>query len=365
MRDCVVTLLVAATLTAACARDPYEVAWARDVAEADRRARRGDRAEGVEDLEALAERAPTALDRARAQLRRARALADMGRQAEALRLYERLGQEAVRREDRARARHEQAGLLEDLGREDAAVAVSRRIARTYPDLMPGLRALHRLERLARARGRDGVESHLAWSHAVYDDLRHTALGDNLLYFAARVAHERWKETGDEDMAALAEHLYLRLHEAHYRDASWEQAVWDLSWLYEQQRRWDDMFGAIGRLVATREPSWFMGSYASEFFWRGRLRKARALLVDLGRPLEAAEAYAEFVDAYDTNRHRDDALFWRGCALLRAGREEAAERAFARIPEVWEDSRYLRRLDEARRGPGGPVCDPPAMEQEAW
>jgi hypothetical protein len=50
-------------------------------------------------------------------------------------------------------------------------------------------------------------------------------------------------------------------------------------------------------------------------------------------------------------------FWQGCAWLRAGRPDAAERSFAQIADEYADSKYLRRLADARANPAGEVCAP--------
>ena len=89
------------------------------------------------------------------------------------------------------------------------------------------------------------------------------------------------------------------------------------------------------------------------------------MMQLGQPELAGETFGLFVLTFDTNSWRDDAKFWEGCAYLRAGMAEEAEEAFAEIAEIYEDSKYLRRVEKAREDPMGRICEPKDFEEADW
>ncbi|MCB9788753.1 MAG: tetratricopeptide repeat protein [Deltaproteobacteria bacterium] len=348
---------------AACATDPVVDRWTRDWLAASRAVEEGHPDEGLRALERLQRTAPTALDRFNARMDAARAYEAMGRPDKAFEIYASEGQIAARRSDRARARHEQAHLAESVGDGQGAVPLYRRIALTYPDLMPGLRALQRLQDLAVHGPPGSLAEHLRWSHAVYEVLESRTLGDNLVYFAGHTAYRAWRATADPKMAAAAERLLMELATEHYLDGLWEEGVWELSWLFRHQGRLQDERWAVRLILRTREKSYLLGSYDTPYHWLGELRLARLSMMELGDPEEAAGIYAGFLDHYPRSRWRDDVRFWQGCAWLRAGRPEAAERAFARIADEWEESKYLKRLDAARADPFSEVCVPVAIDED--
>jgi tetratricopeptide (TPR) repeat protein len=340
-----------------CASDPVVTRWTAAWKQAGQQVDSGDAQAGLAALERLERAAPTAADRTLARLDQARAHEKLGHPAQAFRIYDEEGDAAVRRMDRARARHEQARLAESVGDGAGAVPLYRRIVVTYHDLMPGLRAAQRLQSLAERGAPGSLSDHLAWTRRAYEALETTTLGDNLLGYAGHVAYRAWVAGQDPAMAAAAETLYERLARRHYLDGVWEEGVWELSWLYRRQGRLDAERRAIQRILETRERSYLIGSYDTPYHWLGELRLARIDLLERDRPGDAAEAYEDFIARYPKSRWRDDVRFWQGCAWLRAGRPDAAERSFAQIADEYADSKYLRRLADARANPAGEVCAP--------
>jgi tetratricopeptide (TPR) repeat protein len=352
-------------LLMACAQDPAMGRWNARRGKVEQSYNEARLEAALAGFERLARTALKPVDRQHMELRQARTLSKLGRDLEAVRIYAHLARAAIRRMDRARARYELARYAEDQGHPAQAVALYRKLVLTYPELMPGLRALQHLERLALEAGRPEVEAHLAWTQGVLAELERTPLGDNLYYFAARQAYERFRAEGDPGFAAAAEHLYLEIGERFPKDGHWDDALWELSWLYHHLGRFPDEIGTLERIVSTRQRSSFMGNYEHVYYWVGQLRTARAYLVDLDRPADAASTYAWFLAEYPISRFRDDALFWQGCAYLRLGDRIAAESAFARIPENYAESKYLARLDRARENPRDPVCTPNVFEEAEW
>ncbi|TNF27082.1 MAG: tetratricopeptide repeat protein, partial [Deltaproteobacteria bacterium] len=281
----------------------------------------------------------------------------------AVRVWGHLGEDAPRRADRARAHYEIARLAERTGRLLDAVRIYRRLVLTYPDLMPGERALSHLERLFEARGERGQAAHLAWTRAIYPRLRHTTLGDNLVYYPARVAHRRFLATGDAAAAELAERLYVQIDADHPGSGLWNDAWWQRSLLYHQQGRYADEIGAIRRLQRTFEKVSLFGHDQHAYFRLGQLRIARLERVELADPRAAAESLARFVDVYRDSLLRDDALYWWACALLAAGEGVRAEATFDRLAQEYPESKYLAWRDLARSDPQSPRCIPPDVAAE--
>lgn len=352
----VALLLVAwSALTAACARSPRQIAWDAGWAQAVA-ADQADPA-SAERWAALAATAPRQVDAASAELARGDALLAAGDPAAAARLWGHLGEDAPLRPDRARAHYEIARLAEQSGHILAAVNIYRRLVLTYPDLMPGERALAHLERIFAARGPRGVAAHLAWTRAIYPRLQHTTLGDNVVFYPAQLAHRRFRETGDPAAAALAERLYAQIDALHPGSGLWNDAWWQRSLLYHRMGRFDDETRAIRRIQRTREKISLFGHDEHVYFWRGQIRVARLQLLELGRPADAAASLRWFIDTYPDSVWRDDAIYWRACALLAAGAGAAGEAELTRLASAYPESKYLAWRDDARADPRSPRCVP--------
>lgn len=357
--------LVPILALAGCASDPAIQRWVERWHEVERQHEAGAHAEAIDGFRRLGRSAQTPVDHDMVELRQAVALERAGRPAEAFALLGEVADRARRLVDRARARLAQAGLAEAHGHLEAARRIHRRVVLTYPESMPGLRSLQHLERLAEEAGPQAVEAHLRWSLDAYEVLHRSTLGDNLLFYAALVAYRRWRDGGAARLATIAEQLLSRVHQAHFASALWDEAMWHLSWLYHRQERFDDEIAIIRRVQGTRELATFIGSYDTPYYWVGQLRIARVELLNRERPAAAAQALLAFVEDFPQSRWRDDALYWAGCAWLRAGRLASAESAFARIPRVYAESKYLRRLDAARAAPESEICDPREFEEGEW
>src|SRR5690606_443612 len=221
--------------------------------------------------------------------------------------------------DRARARYEIARIAEEQGHTERAMAMYRTLVLTYPELMPGLRSLQRLSILHEEQGEAGVRAWLAWTHAVYPRLQHTSLGDNLVYAAGGRAYEAWKRTRRPEDAEAAERLFLRLHRDHWQAGTWDEGMWRLSWLYHHLGRHHDELVTLRKIQQTRQKTNFIGNYEHTYYWVAQMRIARMQLLLHRDPVAAAESYDWFLAEYPKSRWRDDALFWQGCAWLRAGR----------------------------------------------
>lgn len=379
-------LLVAALLLGGCARSARQIVWDRDFAAA-REAR------DLRQLDALAEQAPRAVDEAAASFEAAE-LAFLAGSADdgAARLRD-LAHHGPRRMDRARARLRLADLAEARGRLDLAEQFHRALVVVYPDLMPGERALVHLLRLARAsdasRGQvcenthknithDGktnqdppdsnhmtscgpaVDRHLAFTRAVWPELRATPLGDNLLFQAASEVERRARATGDASLAALAERLYLSLTRDFPHGGLWDDAMWQRSWLHHARGAWRDEIAAIAAIQRRRELVSFFGQDEHPYFYLGQRRIARLWMVELDDPAAARAAWHVYADTWTRSVHRDDAWFFAACCAARLGDLAAARADLARIAEDRPESRHLAHAELAIHDPRGPRCTPPEV-----
>ncbi len=362
---CLAPLAILAVLAAhGCGRDPAQVRWDADFERALHTAR-ADPAAAERSFIDLAETAPRAVDEGAARRELVRLVAAQGRTLEAARLLLAIAERARRQDDRARAYYELGRLAETRGRLDAARLVYRALVRTYPELMPGERALAHLLRLARADSFAAVDQHLAWTLSLRETLAHTALADDLLFQAADEARrrallaERAGRPADWDTAEL---LFRRLADGP-RTPLWNDAIWELSWIHHRRGRHDAEITEIRRILRTREELSLFGQDEHPYYWMGQLRIARLLLVELDRPHDAIDAYLTYAELFPKTIKKDDVRFYALCAALRSPRPDDR----ARVAELADllrsehpDSRFTRRLDDARADPRGPHCLPPEV-----
>ena len=363
MRALIILAVVMGSLTA-CAADPLVTRWANQWLAAERAGLQGE-PQAIEDFKQLAAEAPTRYDVDAARFGQARALRAQGRHAEAFALFEDLGDRAMRRMDRARARYEMGRMAATAGRKESATALFRHLVETYPAQPAAMRSIQLLRHFAERDGGPAERDTLDWLTRVYPTLAGTAIGDDLVYFGVEILYRWWRVSGSEVLARQVEGLIGRLESRHYVSGHWDDAVWLLSRLYHRQGRFQEEIRALGRILHTREEPFFVGHYDTTYHWVGQLRIARIHMMDLGAPEDAAETYAWFVSTFPYSRWRDDARFWQGCALLRAGQPEAAESAFATIAEIYPDSKYIARLDAARSDPHSALCEPKVFEEGSW
>jgi hypothetical protein len=381
-------VLLAVALAGGCARSPLQLAWERDV-EAARRDR------DVARLDALAAQAPRAVDEAFASFEAAEiASQDQGEVDGAHRLLK-LAHDGPRRLDRARARLKLASLAEARGRLDLAERLWRALLLTYPDLMPGERALALLLRHARAadasaglcqktQSRDeqhypdmqphqstqippqdtpctgAVDRHLDFTRRAFGLLHDTPIADDVLFQAATEAMQRGLARSDGHLLGLAERLYRRVLTEYPRGGHWDDAMWQLSWIHHARGAWRDEIAAIEAIQRRREEVSFFGQNEHPYFYLGQRRVARLLMVELDDPARARAAWHTYADVWTRSIHRDDAWFFAACCASRLGDLASARADLARIATERPESRHLRHADLALTDPRGPRCTPPEL-----
>ena len=351
-------------VASACAADPKVTRWADQWLAAERAGLQGKRS-AMGDFDRLIVEAPTRSDADAARFGKARALRAQARRAEAFELFDHIGDRAMRRMDRARARVEMARMALSARRFDAATALFRQVVETYPFQPAAMRSVQLLRHLAELQGGEAERDALAWLLKVYPVLDKSPVGDDLVYQGIEILYRWWQRAESEALGRHVEGLVAHLERAHYVSGHWDDALWILSRLLHRQGRYDEEIRVIGRLLDTREEPFFVGHYDTTYHWVGQLRIARIQMIDLNDPSLAAETYDWFVTTFPYSRWRDDARFWQGCALLRAGDARAAEEAFEAIAEIYPDSKYLARLDAARAEPQSELCDPKVFEEGSW
>jgi len=346
--------------TLACGRDPAQVRWDRAfVAAVDQV--EGDPKAAEMRLSQLADKAPRAVDEGAARLELAHLLVDQGRVLEGAEHFRDLAEHARRQDDRARGYYELARLAEREGRLPAAKRMYRSLVRTYPNLMPGERSLAHLFRIARSEGTAAVDTHLAWTRSLAETLAGSELADNLLYQAADESQRRALVSQSPAAWARTEALYRRLADGPHTPL-WNDAVWELSWIYHQQHRYPEEIAAIETIVRTRAAISLFGQDEHPYYWQGQLRIARVLLVELAQPARAMTAYLRYAELFPMTIKKDDVRFFALCAALQAGSREDADGLAALIQKEHPDSRFLRRIAPAFTDPQGPHCLPPEVER---
>ena len=355
-RRTLLVLLGALVCSVSCARDPATLRWETALAAIEQHAIRGEHVAAVEGFQRLRDASPSPVDADLMGLAEASVLLRMNKVSEGLDLLEQLARTATRRSDRARARYEIARLSERLGYTELARSTYRKLVMTYPELMPGSTALLHLERLAKAGSADELHGHLEWALVAYPGIRHTSLGDNLVFFAASVADRAFVSGASPD-AGLAERLYGFLLEHHPKENFANDAMWRLTYLYEASGDLQRSIATIRGIQRHRQKAFILGDYGHRYYWQGELRIARLLAEKLGKSREAIASYEYFVKEYPDHLWRDDALYWMACLKLRVGDRSGASDDFDEIKTKHPSSRYVGRIQAAYADPRERSCKP--------
>ncbi len=354
-----VALALALTITA-CGRDPAQVRWDAAFGSAVRLGEDDPRAAEAA-LAKLATTAPRAVDEGFARFALVDLVLDDNRTLEGAQLLLDIAEHARRQDDRARAYYLLARAAEQHGRLASAKTMYRALVRTYPNLMPGERSLAHLLRIARAEGPAAVDVHLAWTHGIAETLAHTGLADDLLFQAADESQRRAERTQRPADWARTEALFLRLGNGP-QTPLWNDAWWELSWIYHRQGRYREAIAAIERIQRTREEISLFGQNEHPYYYLGQLRIARMYLVELASPREAMHAYLRYAELFPKTIKKDDVRFFALCAALQAGDRDVADDLVALLRREHADSRFIRRIAPALADPRGPHCLPPEVER---
>jgi len=235
---------------------------------------------------------PTEAEAARDAIR---ALEREGRVTEALEGYRRL---CERERPLGRACYDRARLLLREGAVAAGRSESLAFARRFPDSAMVQPAVKRLARSYFET--DETEAGLAALGALSGELAETAAGATVDREIARL----YQWTGDA--AGESEALERIAARGRWGSTLWDDAVWRLALLARAAGDDREEERQLSRLLAARERSRLIGSYASPFHGAALLRLG-LLRERAGDTRGALEALLELGDE-ETSRLRDDALF---------------------------------------------------------
>ncbi|MFH2006467.1 MAG: tetratricopeptide repeat protein [bacterium] len=234
----------------------------------------------------------------------------------------RIGARALVRAGEVRAR------LGDWGR---AEALWWEVIDSYPTELPTDDALLRLIQRYRDQGR--LPALLPLLRARYRRFQQTDIGDNLLFFAARILEK------DLHQPARAAALYLELARSHGKSPLRDDALWLAASIRRAQKRPLDAILIYKQLLATREDAMGGASYHSVYLDDSQFAIAKIWLQDLRRPKRALAEFREVLSSFPTSVLRDDAQFWIVLVEIERGRREAAAKEFRKLKRDFPDSRY--------------------------
>jgi tetratricopeptide (TPR) repeat protein len=213
-----------------------------------------------------------------------------------------------------------------------AEALRWRVVDGYPETTAADEALRRIVQAYRGRGQS--ETLLTLLRERYLRLRHQEIADNLMFEAARLLEH---DLGRPEPATT---FYLELARAHPGSSLRDDALFAAGRLLVRAGRFVDALVTYRQLLATREDSTGAASYHSEFLDDAQLAIGRIYLLHLGKPREAAAAFAALVTDFPTSVLRDDALLWQAVAQVEAGQPDAARRTVASLKERFPDSKLV-------------------------
>lgn len=323
------------------------MAWTDRVLAAERTLSEGRHAKARAEFEALERSALSRADRVHAQLRQAESLRRDGRfgAAEALLRGVVRGSKGLDREQVAKLRYQLARVVLDAGRRSDGEAQLRELVLRLPDTIYAHRAFIYLRGALRQRDKG---RYAEWCRTMYRERPDSALADNLIYEAARVFYERATPEGDRKAARL----YRKILERWGFSTSpvWDDAIWELSLVHHRAGRYLDEIDLLRKLLATREFTTWIGSYEITNYKHALMRIGRVYFEDLRDYAAAVAVFRDFPGRFPLSRYKDDALWWLGHALTRAGKPAAGKAAHARLLKEYPESKYSRRVRQRRAPP---------------
>ena len=339
--------LLASLLLAGCARDPRALRWDDGQLAAERALSEGRHADARAAFERLEQSAASRADVVSTRMRRAESFRAEKRYGEAEAILAELARTGKGLELAvvAKIQYQLARVLLDAGRRDRGEARLWLVVKRFPDTAYGHRAFLLLRGIWRERSKDD------WIERCRGLYRHdpkSELADNALYEAGRVYFER--ETDEDDLKAAE--LYQKVLDRWDFSTSslWDDALWDMSLIHHRHRRYAQEVDLLERLLATREFTSWIGSYEHFNYKHAHFRLGRVHYENLRDYAGAARWFGSFAAAFPMTRMEDDALWWLGHSLAKAGQGAAARKAFERLVQSHPDSKYARRVREGAPPP---------------
>lgn len=224
-------------------------------------------------------------------------------------------------------------LRDELGEGEESARVLEAVIRTFPNSNAADDALFALLDYRRERGEVGEL--LAFLSGVYAGLRYTEIADALVYWTGRLLQD---ERGDcvaaSEVYAL---LITRFHPSGYAD----DALWRTGVCHREAGRLDEEYGLLKAFVDTREVSWFMADYESEYY-RPALFRMAEIHEERGEYVEAIAVYERFQRMYPLSLLRDDTQYTIMELQRRIGDEAGLRRSLAWLESEYPESRFVER-----------------------
>ena len=121
-------------------------------------------------------------------------------------------------------------------------------------------------------------------------------------------------------------------------------------VHHRAGRYLDEIDLLRKLLATREFTTWIGSYEITNYKHALMRIGRVYFEDLRDYAAAVAVFRDFPGRFPLSRYKDDALWWLGHALTRAGKPAAGKAAHARLLKEYPESKYSRRVRQRRAPP---------------
>jgi tetratricopeptide (TPR) repeat protein len=162
----------------------------------------------------------------------------------------------------------------------------------------------------------------------------TQIADNLVYSLADLdAHEL---ANPEAARAYYDRIPVDYPDSGLRD----DARWFGAQISEQLGDWPGAVKRLQGLLATRETSYFTGSYFSVWLDDAQLELGKVLRDHMHDLPAAAQAFRQLPKDYPASTLRDDALYELEVTLLQAGDRAGACKVLADLEKLEPDSKYM-------------------------
>lgn len=217
--------------------------------------------------------------------------------------------------------------------EATAVEIYQAVIRNFPNTFFADDALLELIDFWRERGQSDVLLAFLTSH--YLPLQRTEISDNLAYWTGRVLQD--------DLARPSEaiEVYEILIYQYHPSGLVDDSIWRTALCYRVLGEIDAEYRLLDHFLDSREVSWIMADYESEYYVPALNRMAE-IHEDRGELREAIEVYEAFLRMYKLSLRRDDVKYHIMELQLELGDVEGMRRSLEWIREEYPRSRFIAR-----------------------
>ncbi len=325
--------LLACALLAGCAPSlprPYQEA--RAAAERTYVAGRYD--EAAQHWLDAARSAKTNRDRHEAMYRAAASYERAGRHDEADAIYKQIAGGSPHADRAARSAYELAVDEIRRGNADKGYAMLQAFIVKYPGSGVAKPALYRL--LAWKDESGGPPAVLAYlRQELIPRLDKGELAEQVQFNVARTLQQAGSLAD-----AKRQYLYVAARFPYPVGALWDDALWEVSMIDEQQGDYRGAIAVLQRMLAEQEPSSMTGTYQRPRYAPARFRIAVLYRDRLHDDAAARRAFHDVWTHHPTSLLRDDALWNEALLARKAGDESAVCHVLGELADGMPDSRYV-------------------------